>query len=427
VYILVGLPLYFYSTNEKRPFMVKQINAVYKYPLRISPTASTTLYQWSCACRYLWNRSLGLKKGLYERYKLSMGYFGMKLPDGTEKDGTNKRLTVLRKRYDWLECVPNCCQQEILRDLDKAFAAFFRRVKRGETPGHPRFKRKGDLPRLYFSKGRFAITVDSEGRHYLDLSKMKQVIRIDVDRPYLEHPDDQVISCNLIKERDYWYVCLLVNKNIDIVVRDLPAVGINRGIARTVALSDGTGFQLDTEKIKNLEKRKAILQRRLARKVGSKKFEKKSGHWLKLKHQIDKLDRLLSDIRLNFNHQTSRAIVNNYGDIHVEAYDIKGMTKSAKGTEEQPGSLVKVKANFNRAQLRNGWAGLVSMLEYKAPWVGHSVTKKAVPYITQQCNSCGHTGPENVDESKRSFKCVKCGYTEDIDTNAASNILKRSV
>jgi putative transposase len=256
---------------------------------------------------------------------------------------------------------------------------------------------------------------------------MKQAIRIDVDRPYLEHPNDKIISCSIVHERNYWYVCLLVNKTIDTVVRDLPAVGINRGIVRTVALSDGTGYQLDTDKIKELEKRIGVLQKRLSRKVGSKKFEKKSGHWLRQKHQIDNLNRSIADIRLNFNHQTSRTIVNNYGDIGVESYEIKRMTKSAKGTVEQPGVNVQVKANFNRAQLRNAWGGLVTMLEYKAAWGGHTVTKTSVPYITQECSSCGHVAPENVNESKRLFLCVKCGFTIDMDTNAASNVLHRSL
>lgn len=43
-----------------------------------------------------------------------MGYFGTNMPDGEKKPGTNKRLTVLRNRYDWLGSVPNCVQQEIL-------------------------------------------------------------------------------------------------------------------------------------------------------------------------------------------------------------------------------------------------------------------------------------------------------------------------
>jgi putative transposase len=415
------------KTGTLEDQLERQIATVYKYPLRISPTAASTLYQWSCACRYLWNRSLRLKRGLYERYKLHMGYMGMKLADGTETGGTNKRLTVLRNRYDWLGAIPNCCQQEVLRDLDKAFQAFFRRIKRGETPGYPRFKHRGDLGRLYFSQERFSINIDEEGRHYLKLSKIKQAIRIDVDRSYLEHPADKIISCSIVHERDYWYVCLLVNKTIDTVIRDLPPIGINRGIVRTVALSDGSGYQIPNDRLKALEARKAVLQHRLARKVGSKKFEQKSGHWLRQKHQIDRIDSAMADIRLNFNHQTSRDIVNHYGDIGVESYEIKRMTKSAKGTVQEPGTNVQVKADFNRAQLRNAWGGLVTMLEYKAAWGGHTVTKTSVPYITQECSSCGHVDPENVQESKRLFLCVKCGFTKDMDTNAAVNVLHRSI
>lgn len=354
-----------------------------------------------------------------------MGYFGTKHPDGTNTAGTNKRLTTLRARYEWLSALPNCTQQEVLRDLDKAFSNFFKRVKRGETPGYPRKKHRGDLPRLYFPKSTFRIDTDDQGRHYLKLSKIEALIRIDIDRPYLEHPADKIISLSLTYEREYWYVCLLVEKTIDVTIRTLPAVGINRGIVKTVALSDGTGYQLDTDKLKKLEDRKAILQTRLSRKIGSKKFEKKSGHWLQQKKQIDRLDHAMADIRLNFNHQTSRHIVSHYGDISIEDYKIKQMTKSAQGTIEQPGTNVQVKADFNRAQLRQGWGQLGTMLEYKSNRFGHTVTKKSVPFITQECNSCGNTTPDNVDERHRIFICVKCGFTENMDTNAALNVLHR--
>ena len=42
-------------------------------------------------------------------------------------------------------------QQEVLRRLDRAFRAFFRRVARGEAPGYPRFKTGGRFSTLCFS------------------------------------------------------------------------------------------------------------------------------------------------------------------------------------------------------------------------------------------------------------------------------------
>ena len=41
----------------------------------------------------------------------------------------------------------------MLRRLDKAFAAFFRRVKQGETPGFPRFKGRNRFKSLEFTYG----------------------------------------------------------------------------------------------------------------------------------------------------------------------------------------------------------------------------------------------------------------------------------
>jgi putative transposase len=352
-----------------------------------------------------------------------MNYFGMKLLDGTNAPGTNKRLTTLRSRYEWLAALPNCTQQEILRDLDKAFSNFFKRVKRGETPGYPRGKRRGDLPRLYFPKTSLSI-VEIDGNKYLKLPKLP-LIRIQWDREALERLDDSIISGSVVYEHGHWFLCLLVKKTIDVIMRDLPPVGINRGIVHTVALSDGIGYSIDTQKLKDIEQRKVVLQKRLARKVGSKKGQPKSGHWLRQKHQIDKIDAYMSGIRSNFNHQTSRDIVSKYGDISIEDYDIKSMTKSAKGTVEQPGELVQVKATFNQAQLRNAWGALGTMLTYKSSRLGHEVTKKGVSFITQECSECGHTDPGNVNERTRTFTCLKCKFIIDIDTNAALNVLHR--
>ena len=43
-------------------------------------------------------------------------------------------------------------QQATLRRLNKAFAAFFRRVKAGRTPGYPRFKGVGHYDTVEFPK-----------------------------------------------------------------------------------------------------------------------------------------------------------------------------------------------------------------------------------------------------------------------------------
>ena len=53
--------------------------------------------------------------------------------------------------------------------------------------------------------------------------------------------------------------------------------------------------------------------------------------------------------------------------IRVEDLQIKNMTRSAKGTRENPGRNVRQKAGLNRGILRSGWGLLVRRLEDKAP------------------------------------------------------------
>src|SRR5262245_61938410 len=43
--------------------------------------------------------------------------------------------------------------QHILRRVDKAYAGFFRRLKAGQTPGHPRFKSASRFNSLEYTYG----------------------------------------------------------------------------------------------------------------------------------------------------------------------------------------------------------------------------------------------------------------------------------
>ena len=53
--------------------------------------------------------------------------------------------------------------------------------------------------------------------------------------------------------------------------------------------------------------------------------------------------------------------------IRVEDLQIKNITRSAKGTRENPGRNVQQKAGLNRGILRSGWGLLVRRLQDKAP------------------------------------------------------------
>ena len=93
------------------------------------------------------------------------------------------------------------------------------------------------------------------------------------------------------------------------------------------------------------------------------------------------------------------------------------MTKSAKGTAEQPGQNVKQKAGLNRSILASGWYKLEQCLSYKA-----QVEKVPAYYTSQACNQCGIADKANR-KTQSIFKCRYCGHEDNADINAALNIL----
>jgi len=83
------------------------------------------------ACKYVYNRSLALKKYAYQKFGANIS-----------SSQLIKRLPVLKERHPWLKEIDSQALQQSIRHLDEAFKHFFRRVKNGETPGFPRFKTK---------------------------------------------------------------------------------------------------------------------------------------------------------------------------------------------------------------------------------------------------------------------------------------------
>jgi putative transposase len=94
------------------------------------------------------------------------------------------------------------------------------------------------------------------------------------------------------------------------------------------------------------------------------------------------------------------------------------MTRSARGTSENPGTNVKQKAGLNREILASGWGILVRRLEEKAPG---RVEKINPAYTSQRCSACGHVDPKSR-ESQAVFRCTACQFRLNADVNAARNI-----
>ena len=105
----------------------------------------------------------------------------------------------------------------------------------------------------------------------------------------------------------------------------------------------------------------------------------------------------------------------------MEELKVKNMTASAKGTVEQPGSRVRQKAGLNKAILDQGWSEFQRQIGYKLDWRGGLLVLVNPAYTSQTCSECDHVAKENRS-TQAGFRCVKCGHSENADTNAAKNI-----
>jgi transposase len=189
------------------------------------------------------------------------------------------------------------------------------------------------------------------------------------------------------------------------------AVGVDRGVAVSAALSTGELLTVPGLRPKEAE-RLLRLKRRLARaQRGSKRRAR-------IKAQIARLCTRQADRRKDWVEQTSTAMARDFDVIAIEDLKVKAMTASAKGSIQQPGTNVAAKAGLNRGILAAGWGQLARRLEDKAP---NRVAKVKPAYTSLRCNACGAVDRKSR-ESQSVFRCTSCGHTAHADVNAARNI-----
>lgn len=130
------------------------------------------------------------------------------------------------------------------------------------------------------------------------------------------------------------------------------------GVSRFATLSTGEYIEPVNSYKDNLNNL-LIAQRAMARK---KKF---SNNWKKAKTKLQKLHSKIANTRRDFLHKSSTAISKNHAMIVLEDLKVSNMSKSAKGTVDEPGRNVKAKSGLNRSILDQGWHDFKRQLIYK--------------------------------------------------------------
>ncbi|MFE5946132.1 RNA-guided endonuclease InsQ/TnpB family protein [Streptomyces sp. NPDC056480] len=247
------------------------------------------------------------------------------------------------------------------------------------------------------------------------------------DLPVGKHADkeNRVTGARLVKEAAGWHVVFRVQSQApEPAPHTGPTVGIDRGVTRPLALSDGTfrdhGPWLthgEGERLRRLEKTKE--RRRRARRPG----EKNSRRLTRTYDQIARLRATAKRRAVDWQHKITTEIAETFSRIGMEDLAITNMVRSARGTRETPGRNVRQKAGLNRAIAAEAWGRTVTMLECKSADRGGSVVKVPAPNTSRCCSACGLTTPGNRETQAR-FVCKNpgCGFEGNADTNAGRNI-----
>ena len=325
-----------------------------------------------------------------------------------------KSLTVCRRDLPEMAAVPAAIQRGTLKRVDEAFKGFFRRVKaREETPGYPRFRGRRRFDSVSVVSG---VKLEAGRLRLPGFGWMK--VRRRGGNPY---PDGVPVSAVLKREAGKWYaaVCHAVavaepEDNGNVIGVDMNARQVALWAEPAPAKAGGRLFHApDTSR---LEARAKRLSRRLSRQ------KRGSGRRERTRVRLAKTRRHIAGIRRDWRHRTSRTLADAAHTVVIEDLRVRNMTRSARGTVEEPGRHVRAKAGLNRVVLDTGWAALRSMLEYKA---GRTVAVN--PRNTSRtCHACGHVDAASR-RSQAVFHCVACGHADNADANAAREIRRRGL
>lgn len=369
----------------------------YKSELDLNNEQVTACRKHAGAARWAYNYGLRRKKDGYTA--------GLPVP--TAKD-LHREINALKKtEIPWMYEVSKCAAQEALRDLDKAYQNFFRKValkKQGKHKGKcgfPKFKsRKKGIGNARFT-GAIHVYPDAIQLLRLGLLRLKE-------HNYLPM-NVKIGSATISEKAGQWYVSICVHEEqADPTQATGEALGIDLGIKRLAVVSDGRTFANPKALRKRLNALKRTSRRHSRKKKGSNNRKK-------AQRRLSRMHARIANIRKDALHKATSAIVartkpdtERPSVIVLEDLNVSGMLKNRK---------------MSRAIADVGLSEFRRQIEYKAHFAGVQVKMVSRWYPSSKtCSACGWIH-EDLTLADRVFCCQQCGVVLDRDENAALNLV----
>ena len=334
----------------------------------------------------LYNACLQQRIEAYHRRRISLRY-------GNQA----AELKAVREADERLGSFSFSAEQQVLRRLDRAFGAFFGRVKRGGKAGFPRFRAKSMFDSADFRVGD-GLTIRKNKRLGIVGIPGEIKVRWHRDLPATAKVSAAVVSRSCGK----WYVCFQIElPDAEPIERKFTPIGIDLGLTSLVALSNGETIATP-QYTRIASKRQRRLQRSLSRcKRGSNRRQK-------AKMRLARHSACTANQRRDFSHKLSASLATRFSHIAFENLNIKGLAA---------GMLAKSVHNA-------AWSQLILHTTYKAESAGGVVEGVRPHGTTIDCSGCGEPVPKTLRE--RTHMCPACGLVLSRDHNAALNVLARA-
>jgi putative transposase len=312
--------------------MVREVKRIERIRLYPTPRQEEALCFMLDVTRQLYNAALQHRRDAYRMRGVSI----LAKQQYAELTALRKPIFRLDSR---LAAVYRECEDAVLHRLDLAMQAFFRRCKRGETPGFPRFKPAARWKQLTFPHGDRALRfvggrVVVPGAGPVRLRKGRAVPAF--GRAWI------------VEKNGRWYACFECERAAQPLPMTGKVVGVDRGVRVLAATSD-------SELVRNgwhADKHRRIVTGH-ARALDAATIKDAKGrptNWRDPK-RIAAVQRLArakereANARLDALHKAAKRIVDSADVIGLEELNLRGMTRSAKGAQSSdPGATSRPKA-----------------------------------------------------------------------------------
>lgn len=351
----------------------------FSYKFRIYPnrTQITVLENQFQLCRWLYNSALEHRIIAYKNMGKNIYY-----------KNQAAELPEIKEQFPQFNDVYSQVLQDVLKRLDKTFNQFFKRIKKGDKIGFPRFRGKERFNSIKYPQTGFKIIGSKIKISKIGCLKIKLHREIKGD----------IKTCSIIKRGNQWYVNITVKqlpKNIHKSVST--PIGIDLGLENFAVLSNGDIIN-NPRYLKQSEEKLNNLQAKYSNYRG-----------LNTKKRLSTLHRKISNQRTDFLHKQSRLLVDKYGLIVYEDLKINKMTRGI----------------FSKSIHDAGWGKFIYMLKYKAESAGVYTIGVNPKNTSQICSSCGAFVKKEIYE--RQHDCPVCGISINRDLNASLNILRSGI